>query len=402
MAVKTERVETRGTKPLSDLVRLAIDLRLILLLISMLSALLQGADRTVLSLMLLASYAGVGVLLWWDKLADVLVRRPWLFLVDLATTVAILAITGVDGPFVLYTISTGFLSGALYGYIGGALFGAGLASAHLVVALRPAADSSSFVVRIGIPVLIVMVGIGAATLRNLLLQAAEMRADLERVVVQAAGAEERARLAREMHDTLGKTLYGISMSAAALPQWLDKRPEQASDRAREVAAAADIAAKEARQLISDLRSDEIDVPLSTAITDWARQWSVSSGIAVSLSASQVGVLNASVRYEVFTILREALRNIEAHAQASRVSVYLAQDTPNVVLEVVDDGIGLASTDLEQLAADGHYGLAGMYERAARAGGKLTLHSQGQGTTLRAVVPIASGPVRAHLVGQGQE
>lgn len=401
MAAETEPTETDVTASLSGLVKLAIDLRLILLLFAMAAALLEGAERGVLGLMLLASYAGVGVLLWWDRLAAVLVRQPWLFLGDMAITVGILVVTGIDGPFVLYTISTGFLAGVLYGYTGGALFGVGLASTHVLVASHIAAPSGSFVALIGIPVLIVVAGTGAASLRNLLLQAAKTRADLEQVVVQAAAAEERARLAREMHDTLGKTLYGISMSAAALPQWLLKQPDQASDRAREVAAAAETAAKEARQLISDLRSDEVDMPLSTAIVQWCREWSASSRIDVSCSVSQVDVLSASVRYELFTILREALRNVEAHAGASKVSLYLAQDTPNVVLEVVDDGVGLASTDLEQLAADGHYGLAGMYERAVRVGGELTLDSQGPGTTLRVVVPMESCAVRPSLAGQGR-
>ncbi len=378
---------------LSGLVRLAVDLRLILLLVAMGVALLQGAGRQVLLLMLAASYLGIGLLLFWEHIAAALIRRPALFLADVAITIAILVTAGVDGPFVLYTISTAFLAGTLYGYTGGTVFGVGLAVAHLVVAsgraVNGAAGADSFVVLIGVPTLTVLAGVGAGALRVLLLHAADVEADLDDAVHQTAAAEERARLAREMHDTLGKTLHGIALSAAALPRWVEKRPDQAAERAAQVATAAETAALEARQLISDLRSDSLDAPLHQAVATWAREWSESSGISCALALSSVGAISASSRYELFTILRESLRNVAAHAQASHVSVYLAVDGGMAVLEVADDGRGLRCTDLEQLAADGHYGLVGMRERARRAGGTLAIRSAGPGTTIRATVPLTS-------------
>ncbi|HUG86572.1 MAG TPA: histidine kinase, partial [Euzebya sp.] len=374
---------------LGGLVKLAVDLRLLLLLVAMVVALVQGADRRVLALMLMASYAGVGLLLWWDRVAAALLRRPALFILDVAVTVGILVTTGVEGPFVLYTVSTAFLAGVLYGVTGGAVFGTGLALAYALVTLDMPKTTQSFMTLIGIPVLITVAGLGAAALRSLLLQTADMEAELAQAVSTAAAAEERSRLAREMHDTLGKTLHGISLSAAALPQWLEKRPDQVAAKAAQVAAAAETAALEARQLISDLRSDSMNVPLHAAVVEWARDWATMSGIELSLAVTQVGVMSASSRYELFTILREALRNVQAHSGARRVSVYLAQDGGDVVLEVADDGVGLASTDLDQLAADGHYGLVGMRERARRAGGEMSLQYRGNGTTIRAVVPMTS-------------
>ncbi|CAN5247256.1 hypothetical protein BH23ACT9_BH23ACT9_10680 [soil metagenome] len=371
------------------LVRLAVDLRLILLLIAMAVALLQGADRQVMILMLLASYAGVGVLLWWDRLADALLRHPWLFIADLAITVGILTSTGVDGPFVLYAISTAFLAGVLYGHWGGAVFGISIALSYIAVAASSATDSMSFISLVGIPTLIAIAGFGAAAIRDLLLHSAAMEASLEDAVAAAAASDERARLAREMHDTLGKTLHGISLSAQVLPQWVDRDPQQAAVQAAQVAAAAETAALEARQLISDLRSDSMDVPLDVAIATWARDWADRTGVGLSLALAPVRVISASSRYELFTILRESLRNVEAHAAAAQVSVYLATDSGNVCLEVADDGRGLHCADLDQLAAEGHYGLVGMRERAARAGGMLSIRSRGRGTTIRAVVPAKS-------------
>jgi signal transduction histidine kinase len=389
-------------RPLGRLVRLATDLRLILLLVAMVAALVAGADRLLLGLLLVASYAGVGLLLWWDRVAAVLLRHPVLFLVDVGVTVGIVALTGVDGPFVLYTIGTAFLAGVLYGYVGGLLFGGALAVAQVGVAAQTAPASMAFTAVVGIPALILIAGVGAAAIRGLVVHAAGVEAELDVAVGQAAAAEERARLAREMHDTVGKTLHGIALTAATLPRWIEVRPEEAARRAGEVAAAAETAAGEARQLISDLRSDRLDQPLHATVTAWAQEWARETGLDVALAVAPIGTMSASARYELFTILRESLRNVAAHAAATRASVYLAQDGGTAVLEVADDGRGLACTDLEQLAADGHYGLVGMQERARRAGGRVLVRSRGRGTTVRAEIPMTSAHdmVPAGAAGEG--
>lgn len=385
----TRRQEGTAIESISGLVKLGVDLRLILLLTAMVMALYQGAGRSVLVLMLLASYASIGVLLWWDRIAAALVRYPVLFLVDVIITVMILVTTGVDGPFVLYTVSTAFLAGVLYGYAGGWVFGVVLATVEGVLALTERGEGTSFTSIVAMPVMIAVAGVGAAAIRRLLLHSADVEADLDQATLHAASAEERARLAREMHDTLGKTLHGIALSAALLPQWLEKRPDQAAAKATQLAAAAETAALEARQLIGDLRSDSMDKPLNQAVIEWAEEWAAGAGVELSFAVTPVGVMSSSARYELFTILREALRNVSAHSGATRASVYLAQDAGNAVLEVADNGHGLPSTDLEQLAADGHYGLVGMYERAVRAGGSLTMIGGGRGTTIHAEVPMTS-------------
>lgn len=383
------RRPVKTSDSLSGLVKLAVDLRLILLLAAMGAALFRGADRPVLALMLLASYAGVGLLLWWEKFVPHLRRYPILFVIDLAITVAILATAGVDGPFVLYTISTSFLAGALYGYVGGTIFGGGIAVGYASVASKLSSQPAPFTLLVSIPVLILVAGLGAAALRELLLRSAQVQTDLDAAVAQAAAAEERCRLAREMHDSLGKTLHGISLSAAALPKWVQQRPGEAADKALKLSEDARTAASEARKLISDLRSDEVNAPLHTSVMAWAQEWQEKTGIAVSLAVSPVGRINPQSRYELFTILREAMRNVAAHATATSVSVYLCQDGPNAVLEVADDGSGIACTDLELLASQGHYGVVGMQERARRAGGVFSIQDSGNGTILTAVVPLTS-------------
>lgn len=378
---------------LSDLVKLAVDLRLVLLAVAMLFPLIGGSDGRIVVAMVGAALLGLVLLLAWHRIAAVLLRHPSLFLIDIGLTVALLAATGDDGPFVLYAIGTAFLAGVLYGLVGGAVYGATIASAQGFVVLWSPPDGvavdMTFITLVGVPVLILVAGLGAASIRRLLLHNASVEADLEVAVQTAAVADERARLAREMHDTLGKTLHGIALSAAALPQYLARHPEQAASQAAQVASAAETASKEARLLMSDLRSDRLDMPLEASVEQWSAEWAARTGLGLELDIGCVGAMSASTRYELFTILREALRNVEAHAGADRVVVQLEEAEGMVRLVVQDDGCGLRCTDLSQLAADGHYGMVGMSERAARAGGSLAIRSRGRGTTIRAEVPSRS-------------
>ena len=92
--------------------------------------------------------------------------------------------------------------------------------------------------------------------------------------------------------------------------------------------------------------------------------------------------------DALRIAREAVVNILKHADASRVAVRLEYAARLLILEVVDDGGGLTSGAAEVAASDGHLGLAGMRDRAHRAGGGVEIASQpGPGTTVRVTLPI---------------
>ena len=107
---------------------------------------------------------------------------------------------------------------------------------------------------------------------------------------------------------------------------------------------------------------------------------------VSVDApTELSGLPAAVEAAAYLIVLEALRNVEKHANASTVSVELALVDGAVRVTVTDDGRGF---EVGALNDEGdHYGLVGMRERVADAGGDLTVHSApGQGTTLAAVVP----------------
>jgi signal transduction histidine kinase len=205
---------------------------------------------------------------------------------------------------------------------------------------------------------------------------------------ETVAAEERARLAREMHDSLAKTLHGIALSADGLRNWVQRSPEVAAAKANDLARAAEVASAEARQLIGNLRADAGDRPLDELLRATVTGWSQDTGTHTELHLGPMA-LDATARYELLCVLREALRNVERHAEARRVVVTLADEGDRAWLEVRDDGRGFA-LDVSQAEAwqrAGHYGLVGMSERAERAGGSLEIRSTpGEGSTVRMNLP----------------
>ena len=209
--------------------------------------------------------------------------------------------------------------------------------------------------------------------------------------VRAAIAAERARIAREMDDTVSKSLLGISMVAASLataPQAADRQALE--QQLRELTRLARRAVADARCVIHGLREEA----LRDEVRSVATAWGILSGIRVILELAPGGEVSADVRCEIVAILREALRNVEQHARAGQVRVVLRRARGLAVLSVADDGTGhRPPADLAELRADGCSGLAGISERARRLGGRLIVQSRlGGGTRLQAEIP-APAPVR---------
>lgn len=220
--------------------------------------------------------------------------------------------------------------------------------------------------------------------------------------VRAAVAAERARIAREMDDTVSKSLLGISMVAASLataPQAADRQTLE--QQLRELTRLARRAVADARCVIHDLREEA----LREEVRSVATAWGILTGIRVNLELAPGGEVSAEVRCEIVAILREALRNVEQHARASQVRVVLRRARGLVVLSVADDGTGhRPPANLAELRADGCSGLAGISERARRLGGRLIVESRpGGGTRLQAEIPAPApgrpGPGVASVTSQ---
>ncbi len=195
-----------------------------------------------------------------------------------------------------------------------------------------------------------------------------------------AAKAERARLAREMHDSLSKTLDALALGAAALPSTLDA-PDRAARLAHSLHEGSLMAARDARAIIDGLRARPADAPLEELLNAACHEWTVATGVPVELTVAPGVGVHPDLVPDLVEIVREALRNIAVHAEAQRVSVSLAQGK-DVALSVTDDGRGVAGQP-----PPGRYGLLGMAERARLAGGKLEVKSRpGGGTAVIATFP----------------
>lgn len=386
-------------RPLEGLVKLGLNLRLVALLLTVLW--LPSAEPTDLQLATLL-LAGTGItsllpILVWERLGRWVIDHPVAMVPDLLLSVAVLALIGLDTPFGLFVVSTAVVGGALYGWVGAGVMSLALVLAYIGGVLL-GEDGLTVGEVFGTPALIPAAAAGGAAVRGLLVRQQRTTRALAEASLNQAASTERTRLAREMHDTLAKTLHGIALSATAIPDLMRTAPELAASTASNLAGTAERAAEEARALIVDLRQDDLERPLGEALQTAADTWSERTGVHVEVQVDPCAGLSPSVRYELFWIAREALRNAHEHGRAGHVQVSLREGA-EVVLTVRDDGRGFtAPADLTHLADQGHFGVIGMLERAQSVGGRLDLvTARGKGTTVEVVVPrVAAGETEGQL------
>jgi len=176
---------------------------------------------------------------------------------------------------------------------------------------------------------------------------------------------------------------------------IERDPAAAAAEARRLAEDARQATREAREIITGLRTDEGGtLPLPMALKAEAERWAAANGVALTLAIEDVGELDVVASRELEWILREALRNAERHAHASRLGVRLRTLGGRAVMTISDDGGGFEVPDeLNDLARGRHFGVVGMRERAQLAGGDLSVESApGEGCVLSVWVP-GPEPVR---------
>lgn len=349
------------------------------------------------SVVLLVSFAALS---WicarhWQLIVPRLLVHPMLVAADVAASFTALGLGGPTGPFFLSTVITAAVAGLLFRWPGMLAISAiqvfwyylTLAAAHLP------ADGLTFQALAGQPLYYPLIGFAGVALRKLIDDQAEAEAT-------AAAAEERARLAREMHDSLAKTLRGVALATAALPMWTRRDPERAVKESARIAADVEVASREARDLISELRDDKITLPLPAAVRAVAEHWRDTHRLSVRCDLDSGADLPFRARYEAVAICSEALTNVVRHAAASSIDIRLATERGAVVLTIQDDGKGFQMTNFEDLAREGHYGLLGLRERAERVSGAISLTSEpGKGTTVRATFPAAGASPRALRVAE---
>ena len=202
---------------------------------------------------------------------------------------------------------------------------------------------------------------------------------------QLAVVEERNRLARDLHDSMIQALYGVTLYAEAAGRKLALgNTEVAAEHLRRIQATSQEALREMRLLIFELRPLILQVSgLATALQARLEGVEGRVGLETEFRGDGVGRLPLDVEEGLYRIAQEALNNVLRHAHANHVLVSLQQIDRVVVLEVADDGIGFDPATVQEQRG---FGLQGMEERAARIGGKLTVHSRpGAGTTIKVEV-----------------
>lgn len=345
---------------------------------------------TVVLMLCVATLAGIAAHQWAQLLPRV-IRHPSLVAAEILVSFVVLGLGGTTGPFFLATVLTGATAGLLFRWWGTlAVVGLQILAYYVVFALHPGqllGGGFAFQALIGQPLYYPLAGFAGLALRRLLDDQARAEASRRRAEVAAAAAEERARLAREMHDSLAKTLHGIALSAAAFPKWARTDPARALAEAQQIATAIEIASREARGLLVDLRNDTVIRPLPESIRATVAQWSCATGVDAGCEVDEDIDLESRAKYEVLAILAEVLANVERHAAARTVDVRLETRGYEVALTIQDDGRGFEPVALTTLAGQGHFGLVGLQERAKRIGGRVSVHSApDQGTKVELFMP----------------
>ncbi|MFH8394840.1 GAF domain-containing sensor histidine kinase [Streptomyces sp. NPDC018036] len=199
-------------------------------------------------------------------------------------------------------------------------------------------------------------------------------------------AEERSRLAHELHDAVSQKLFSLRLTAQAAAALVDRDPSRAKGELQHVAALAAEAAEELRAAVVELRPAALDedglvATLRTQIQVLDRAHSA----RVTFCGHGVRALPASQEEAVLRVSQEALHNALRHSGATRVDVTLERRGPGAVLCVRDDGSGFDPTAIR--SAGRHLGLVSMRDRASGVGGTLTVESApGKGTVIEMEVP----------------
>ena len=197
-------------------------------------------------------------------------------------------------------------------------------------------------------------------------------------------ANERQRMARELHDTLAQGLAGLILQLEAVDAHLTaSRPERAQAIIRQTMEQARSTLADARGVIDDLRrAGPLD--LKGALRLEASRFSAATDIPCDLQLDLDDPLPQAIQEALQRIVAEALTNIAHYAQASHASVALSVEAGMLLVKIHDDGVGFDPSTIPA----GHYGLVGMRERVRLVDGTMEIESApGQGALLRLRIPL---------------
>jgi signal transduction histidine kinase len=217
--------------------------------------------------------------------------------------------------------------------------------------------------------------------------------------IQNAREEERAALARELHDDLGQTLTAIKLdlARAIAAMATDQITTTAINRLQSLVGLVEISIQSVKRITTNLRPPALDhLGLAEAIRWEALTFGARTGLRCHVRAEkEATALDSEQQTALFRIFQEALTNVVRHAQASAVHVTLAERRDEFELRIRDNGRGISEAELSDPRA---MGLLGMRERAALVGGAFHIGGmRGKGTEIQVRVP--TGGRRLKPVGR---
>ncbi len=205
-------------------------------------------------------------------------------------------------------------------------------------------------------------------------------------------SRERNRMARELHDTLSHTLSALSVQLETVKAYWDVDPVAAQTMLDTSLTVTRSGLQETRRALKALRSAPLDdMGLSLALREMATQAAQRANVQLKLGIPEhLPHLPPAVEQCIYRVAQEAAANVAHHANAHTIGIYLTVRDNIVALSVTDDGKGF---DPQQDGMAGHFGLAGMRERAALVRGTLEIISApGEGTTIHLRVPLQIFPI----------
>ena len=209
--------------------------------------------------------------------------------------------------------------------------------------------------------------------------------------------DERRRIARELHDSVGQILAALSMNLTKVESDIERLTQTARTIADSSALVQEMN-KEVRTMSYLLHPPMLDeAGLASALRWYVDGFTQRSGIQVELEiAEDFGRVQPEIETAVFRTVQECLTNVHRHSGSKTAKVRLLHSAGELCLQVKDDGAGMAAEKLDQVVSDGTpgVGIRGMRERLRQLGGTMEVHSDHAGTTVEVRVPVAVNSLAA--------
>lgn len=182
--------------------------------------------------------------------------------------------------------------------------------------------------------------------------------------------QERLHIAREIHDNIGGNLSAIKIGLSSLIKGLSQQHPELLEKASQLEKLVDRTFDDTHRITADLRPGVLELGIVAALEWQSREFEKSTGIRVHFRTNDEDLeLDLDRAIVLFRICQEAMTNIAKYARADSVEIDLMHEKDEIVMQIVDNGIGIKPEDKQKKRA---FGLRGMHERAQAVGGTLTI------------------------------